>query len=418
VLLVVPASLIGTTFISDIRFRQEWRTPKELTGSFTALLIIGLIALVLGTLWPQLLHRPARRGPWPAITARQQEVLERAAPWLFWGTVFGYVAFAAVGTLRGVSPVGLVRVLLQFNTSNDFLKQSFAPVAGVTTFTQLDIAFVTTTALTLRRTNKRAIRRLAVVLALATLRAVVLSERLAVLEIALPLVLIAALRVTSMPRPRARLAVRLAPAVLVPAVVVFFGVFEYVRSWQFYAPRAGESFVSFALVRFAGYYSTAYNNASIAYSHASFPHRLPFASIEVFWSAPGISQLNLYQRLSGGDAQAAFNAALQHYGNPEFNNYGGLGAPFLDFGPVGGAVYLFALGSIAGLCWTSLRAGRFTPALFYPMIMTSLFELPRYIYLAEGRIFPSLVALAVIAWLARRPRRGRAAQPAPAGVHP
>jgi hypothetical protein len=296
------------------------------------------------------------------------------------------------------------------------VKAAFAPVAGVSSFTQVGIAHVVIGGLLFRRRRDPAWgaedrlvrRRLAVVLALALVRSFLLSERLAVLELAVPLAAILALRLSVAVRPAVRRACQLAPAVLLPLLVAVFALFEYTRSWQFYKTHGGTSFWDFAVVRFAGYYATAYNNSAIAQAHAGYPARLPYSVVQFFWTAPGIAQLDLYRTLTGGDAEAHFAVAIAHYGNPEFNNPGGLGQPFSDLGTVGGLLFFLALGMLCGWCWTRLRAGRPMGMLLYPVFLTGLYEMPRYLYLTEGRVLPPLVVLVLVALRLQRGRPARA----------
>lgn len=401
VLLVIPASLLGAWLISDARYRTEWSTPKVLTGAFTVTLVLGLTALILGTACTQLRGSRVMRGDWPSLSASDRTVLHRAGVWTFRATVAGYSAMGLLGLARGVSPLALLLALGTFETS-DAIKATFSPVAGLTTFTQIGIAHAVIAGLLVRRhavssADRLVRRRLIWVLVLAGLRAFLLSERLAVLELAVPLVAIAGLRLSVHRRKIARHVVRLAPVMLLPFLLTLFGAFEYARSWQFYKSHGGTSFVDFVVVRFAGYYATAYNNAAVAQYHGTFPGRLPYWVMEWFWTAPVVSQLGLYRRLSGGSATDRYGVAISQYGNPEFNNPGGLGVPFVDLGLAGGLFFLFTLGLVAGLCWRSALAGRPLGMLVYPVVLTGLFELPRYLYLSQGRVLPALVALLLIA---------------------
>lgn len=414
VLLVVPASLFGAWLIGDARYRAEWRTPKELTASFTVLMLLGLAAFVVGAGWWQLRGSTVWRGRWPLLSGDDRAVLARAATWTFRGTVFGYLALGLIGMARGVSPLVLVTSVATFST-DDSVKAAFAPIAGVSSFTQLGIAHTIVAGLLLRsrsdpgwgRVDRLVRRRLVIVLLLALVRSFLLSERLAVLELAVPLVAIGALRLSVSARPALRRATRLAPVVLVPLLFTVFAVFEYTRSWQFYRAHGSTSFWDFAAVRFAGYYATAYNNAVIMHEHGTFSGRLPYSVIEFFWTAPGVNQPDLYRMLTGVDGTQTFQTAIQQYGNPEFNNPGGLGVPFVDLGSVGGLVFLAALGVLSGWVWTRLRAGRPIGMLLYPVFVIGLYELPRYLYLTEGRVLPPLVVLIL---LARRLERGRPAE--------
>jgi hypothetical protein len=414
VLLVVPASLLGAWLIGDARYRSEWRTPKELTLEFTVLMALGLVAFVVGAGWWQLRAPVVWRGRWPGLSAGDRAVLHRAGTWTFRATIFGYFALTAIGFSRGVSLSTLLRAALTLTTPDE-LKAQFAPIAGVSSFTQVGIAHVVIAGLLLRRrgpgfgaADRRVRRRLAVLLVLALVRTYLLSERLAVLELAVPLAAIVVLRLSVAAAPAVRRACRVAPAVLLPLLIAVFGAFEYTRSWHFYRTHGGSSFWDFAVVRFAGYYATAYNNAAIAQAHADYPGRLPYSVIESFWTAPGISQLGLYRLLTGREGEENFSYAIAHYGNPEFNNPGGLGQPFLDLGTVGGLLFFVVLGVLSGWCWRRLREGRAVGMLLYPVFLTGLFELPRYLYLPQGRVLPALVVLALVAARLQRGRPTRA----------
>lgn len=72
-------------------------------------------------------------------------------------------------------------------------------------------------------------------------------------------------------------------------------------------------------------------------------------------------------------------------------------APFLDFGTVGGLIYFAVVGVIAGLLYRGFRTGEAFGLLLYPLLFVGLIELPRYLQWAEGRFFPSWLALVAVA---------------------
>lgn len=402
-LMVLPVTLALAFVAPDARYRALWGTPKALTTSATLLLATGILAVVAGSLWPSLLRRREVRQPASLWPGDQQRVVDTALVWLFRGTMFGYLALLLIGVSRGVRPGDLLGALLSADVYTSGLKSSFAPVAGVSTFTQLGPAFVILAMLELRHGPDRQLRRrIGIVVGLGALRGYLLSERLALLEVLLPLVVIAAIRAASHPVPWRRAAARLAPVALVPVVAGVFSLFEYARSWQFYSRTSDLSFPRFVLERFSGYYATAYNNGQLYRDHGDFPGRLPYSSLEAVWTAPGFEQVHAYQRLTGRDPDEWRSAVLAQHGNPEFNNPGGLVAPFFDWGPVGGVLFLLLIGSLLGLAYRSLRLGRPAGLLLYPLLMTGLFELPRYLYWTQGRVLPSLLALGFLAWRLER----------------
>jgi hypothetical protein len=283
-------------------------------------------------------------------------------------------------------------------------------VAGVTTLTQVGVAYaVVGSFLLCTAGDRRALRRLAVVVVLALVRTFFLSERLAVLEVAIPTVTVGALWVAARPGVLGRRLVQLAPVLLVPSVVALFSMFEYSRSWVFYSQRSRGSFVDFAVERLAGYYATAYNNGQLAMTYDDGARRLPYGSVEAFWSAPGISQLRLYERLTGSEQSDTYGAILTRYGNPEFNSPGGLAIPFVDYGVVGGLVFLLVAGLAMGITYRCCCEGRSWAYLLYPVAVIGLFELPRYLYWGQGRVAPAVVCLLLVHWRLSVARRSAGA---------
>ncbi|HEX8495919.1 MAG TPA: O-antigen polymerase [Actinomycetales bacterium] len=413
VLLVVPVTLWLAVSADDAQYRASWRTAKALTDSTAGLFALGAACFVAGGLWPLLLRsRGEPNGRWPSWDAVAIQRLRSASSVVFWMTMVGYLALGAAGVARGARPAQLVAALTGQNAFSSVLREQFAPVTGITTFTQLGIAYVVIAVLLLTLGwDRRLVRRLALVMVLALMRTFFLTERLAILELAIPAVAVVSLAITRAPSPRLdrlRRLVQVAPLVFVPTVIGLFSLFEYSRSWVFYSQRGG-SFASFAIDRLAGYYSTAYNNGQLALTYGDQGVPVPYGSIEALWTAPGAGQLDLYSRLTGIDEPNAFATILVQHGNPEFNSPGGLSIPFLDFGTVGGLVFFFALGSVLSLMYRRCCEGSDWTVLIYPVLVTGLFEMPRYLYFGQGRVAPSLVALLVVHWYVSR--GARAARP-------
>jgi oligosaccharide repeat unit polymerase len=228
------------------------------------------------------------------------------------------------------------------------------------------------------------------------------------LELIVPVLVVLAMRSATTPRGR-RVAAML-PVVFVPFVVIVFGAFEYFRSWVYFRERSNGTFAQFAVERLVGYYATALNNGALQMTYNRFPGRWPYETMAAFWSAPGISNLDLYQKLNGQDHETAYFDILTNYGTPEFNNSSGLAAPFVDFGFIGGLVYLFGTGVILGLLYRGFRESTPLGVLIYPVLFIGVVELPRYLAFSQGRVFPTLVALVAITVLLKRVGAGRGAQ--------
>ncbi len=406
VLLIVPVTVAVAAVLTDADFRAEFGTPKHLTTDTVVLCLLA--ALVLATT-ATLMITPARSGDDSAIDdPRVEGTLRRAARWLFWLTMLGYAAFAVSGVANGVRLSTIVDAVVSQSNYSNTLKTQFATVPGITTLTQVGMAFVIVALHSLRHRRDRALTaQVVVVFALATARAFLLTERLALIELAVPALAVVAVGAGAVGARRGRALrplVRAAPFVALPVVFAVFAAFEYSRSWQYFASRTDRTFGEFALLRFGGYYATAYNNGQVQLDHGTWPGRLPDQSLSALWTAPGIGSIGLYDRLSAlppPDAQQL----LERYANPEFNNPGGLTTPFVDFGTVGGLVFFAVAGLVLGVLYRGLRDGRVTGSLIYPLALTGLADMPRYLYWTQGRVVPSITALVVVALVVHGRRR-------------
>jgi hypothetical protein len=278
----------------------------------------------------------------------------------------------------------------------------------VTTATQLGIAFVVVALVLLTRgPDPRLRRRLWWVLGLGLLRAFFVNERLAVLELLIPAVAIVVIRGVDAARPKSRRLARWAPFAIVPLMIGSFALFEYSRSWAYFADSTQQPYAEFAVDRLAGYYATAYNNGELTLLHDDAPGRLPYHSLEAIWTAPVLEQLGLYEALSGQDHAEVYTNILEQHGNPEFNSPSGLAIPFVDYGTIGGFVFLLGAGILLGWLYRRFCDGKPAGVLLYPVLLTGIFEIPRYLYWTQGRVMPPLLALAFVAWRMHSARRSQ-----------
>lgn len=394
-LVVVPASVALTVAIPDRDYRLFYNTPKVVTDGQALLFLLAAGCLALGSLVPLSLGSRAPSRRWPNLSTRQVDILEQGAGVCFWVTVAGYCAFVAAGFARGVTPSLLVRSLFSQSNFSGTLKTSFGGLPGITSLTQVGIAFVILdSALLSCRFSARARRRLIIIMVLSLLRSFFVQERLALLEVVVPLVVIAATRRHR--RRRRSWGLRLAPALALPALLVVFGIFEYSRSWVYYRLHTSSSYPVFVIHRLAGYYVTSYNNGALQLDFGHPRGWLPFNSISAVWTSPGLAQLHLFDRLTGLNGDTVFANILTQHGNIEFNNPGGLAVPLLDFGAFGGLMFFIVVGIVIGAVYRSYRGGSIMGVLLYPMMFTGLLEIPRYLYWTEGRAVPAYLALLIV----------------------
>lgn len=317
----------------------------------------------------------------------------------------GYLAWAAVAVKNGIS----AQLILDGFTGKDgavyILREHYlTTVPGVTTMTQFGIAcIVLAVPLGFAQGWKRVRWQVAAVLACALCRAVLNSERLALIELALPF-LISYLLLRPAPGKLWRAAVNLAPALGGGVLFLVFSAFEYSRSWLGYYAAHESSFWRFAALRLVGYYSTALNNGALMVASLTAPLNAPYFTFSFAWKFPIVKDLVTAIFPAVSLSEAGYIDLLGSSANPEFNNPSGFFLPVVDFGVAGGVLYWALCGLIAGYLYREF-VNRSPAGLFlFPAIFTSLVEASRVLYWSDGRFFPPMFLLIIsVLFLFREP---------------
>ncbi|WP_232547775.1 O-antigen polymerase [Propioniciclava soli] len=397
-LLGLPGLTLALSIMfSDQDYRRLWGTPRVLEPSLVALMATGLLACIAGVLVAQVRAAGTVRAP---AGGDVTTLLHRGA------VVF--LVLALLGNVFLLASAAASGMLTLEALTGQRGGEKVPTVPGVTTLTQFGIANVVVATYLLRTASLRTSRRrvllggIVALIVLSLVRAALNAERLATLEVVIPALVVLCL--TSRPRSRERRVLSLAPLALVPGVFGIFALFEFGRSWQYYSTVRDVDFGTFIVERFAAYYVTAYNNSAIYLAHGPHPP-VPYSLLEFVWQLPGVSQVGLYPLLTGVDPESeAYRLLLVHHGNPEFNNPGGVGLPFLDLGPVGGVLFFLVAGLVIGRLHARATSGM-TATLSYPLLVLTIVELPRYLWICQGRAFPAAAGLLVLGLLADRVRR-------------
>lgn len=406
-LVIGAGALIPAAIIDDETFRTLWRTPKSIDVHTIAMFASGVLAFAFGALISIALYRePRDRGiAWPALPGKTLTILHKSSITLTTLTVLGYVGFAVVIARSGIGPTEL------FSGSPE-VKDSIGTIPGVTTLTQFGMAAVVVSSiLIVKKYSHAELCRLLAVVAFGVLRAFINSERLAILELVVPIVVVFAASLASKPGKSRRYA-QIIPFVFPALVVAIFAASEYFRSWTFYRLQGTYSFGEFVLYRIAGYYATAANNGYLNFTHLRWHDRVPFDTISGLWQAPGVEKLGLYEMLGGrippiaqGDDASPYTTVLSLFGNPEFNSESGYASAFVDYGLVGGLIFFFIVGLLIGSFYKSFCSGSIYGLLNYPVAFIGVLELPRYVYWTYGRVIYTWLAIAIIIYLVSASRR-------------
>jgi oligosaccharide repeat unit polymerase len=410
---------LGAWLIPDWMYRAYWHTPKFF---YTHQLWITLAFIAAFSGGAAIASSPRWQNSSPADDSWMDNI-----PWRFVGRMFnacfylslvGYVAWAGAAISRGADWVLALGVLEGDKGASYVMKEVYlGTISGVTTLTQLAIsAMVLGVLIGVAQGWKKVWAKFAILFALAVVRALMNSERLAVLELLIPaVVLFIRLRLMDRVRLRDRIwpLLRMAPILGYSSLIVIFGVSEYFRSWINFYAGGDFSFWQFVSLRLLGYYVTALNNGALLIQRIE-PTGAPFFTMHFLWRFPGVSSLMdaLYPNFAlASVAIDPYMAYLKVEANPEFNNGGGLLEPVMDFGFAGALVYWLLAGLLAGLLYRWFQEKRVAGLLLYPATIVGVIELSRVIYWAEGRvIIPQAALLMVVlssAYFARQYRAPR-----------
>jgi hypothetical protein len=329
--------------------------------------------------------------------------LLRATNWLAALFGIGYAVWAWSASRHGFT-LGLALETLRGHAGANYASRAdLATVPGLSTLTEVGPVLVAALVL-LWRCGVRRYAVLGVVLVLSAVRVVLNSERLSMIEIALPALLMVLMtrdRREGVAKRRRPLPVAgyLGAPVL---VVLLFAFTERTRTWNSHYSRLYPgNLLQFSIDRIWAYYATAANNGAIYRDYRAPALHFPDLTLEAVTHAPGVSELLTVAGWSVGGTQP-WRETLAFYANPEFNNpstflpvIGEIGTPL--------ALCLFASwGLLMGVLYRHARQGSVGAVVAVSGFSLALLELARYPYLSSGRFLPAAMA-AVVVWRATRP---------------
>jgi hypothetical protein len=281
------------------------------------------------------------------------------------------------------------------------IKQTYmTTLSGITTLTQFGMAAaVLGTVLGTMTGWRRVAMPLTALGLLAAVRAVLNSERLAVIELLVPAVLVW-LAAHAFRSEVSRRLVNVLPVFGLCLLFAFFTASEYNRSWKSYYSQHKDSLVEFAGARLAGYYVTALNNGAAMEELAPGGFGTPFHTLNFAWRLPMLKEVTrLIFHTPPLDTQDKFERFVGGSINIEFNNPGGVFLPVVDFGVPGGLAYWFLAGLACGWLYQHYQARTGIGICLYPIAGLAMIESARVLYWAEGRSTPAIAMLIVAAWL-------------------
>ncbi|QOV98104.1 oligosaccharide repeat unit polymerase [Rhodococcus pyridinivorans] len=390
------ALLVGTAFFVSSESYVLWRVPKYVDNDYALLAAISGVAFLIGLALIQIRRMPTRQLE-IYVGSNIIRVAQKSARVTFWIAILGYI-FWVVAALRQGAGIQQVQAVLNFQEGSvGDLKRVSVPVGGLTTLTQLAAISVTLRFFLIRVGIRDRVWELYVLLALSVMRAFFYGERLALIEVAVPIVILLVVVSQAQRKAAGGTFVRaVLPVLAVPALWSVFAIFEYSRSWLAYRLTTDKTFFEYITDRLLGYYITSINNSSLYHQKLVGLTHDPLFSFPAVWDSPVVGQLLGPAVVSGTGVRSWWSATLASRGNPEFNNAGTFLVVDADIGTFGSVVYWMVLGILIGLAYYKMRTGRLAGLLAYATVFLGLLELLRIIYWVQGRFVPTLIGIVIV----------------------
>lgn len=276
------------------------------------------------------------------------------------------------------------------------LKHEFKTIPGVTTWTQVSLVLGAIRGMRWSGLLPGKIKLISlfhlVFFGTLFVRALLWSERLALIEGGVPFFIGALPRITAAAGPLGRNLLRLLPLLLPAAALVLFISFEFLRSWQSYS-AVHASLFEFGWRRLFTYYFEAMNTGSAILEVGGFYNGivgpLSFKAHDDIYNGLYLGTLDL------------------EYNNPGGIHYVASRTGNLLFGP-----FLAMIGIWSGLTWRAYTEGRLF-SLFFPITFLGLMEILRIPYwFGLNRVLPTTVVIVLLLiWAATLKRRVRVRNP-------
>lgn len=396
-LFVLGIVILGAYFIPAQSYSSYYRVTKFIDGVNIWYCVWPALCFVIGSVVASV----ATKGMAPSrvfeeTITRRDGFMRFSIVALFALTMFGYAIWYALIVKNGFTPTLFLNVLKGEPGAIYRITENFEKMTGVTSFTNFSIPFTMLAVYYQCLRKQRTFLPMLLIVGLLTLmRSIFFSERLAILEILVPALII--YLTVRLKHGRKLPLVNAYPIIALVFLVGFFGVSEYFRSWVSYYVHVYPSFWEFMVTRFFGYYVTALNTGILYIEQLGFQSiPFPYFTLEWLWKFPGLS-LEGYPGIYGIRAEEGMRNALETLGNPEFNNPSGLLLPYHDYGFAGALVFWLFVGFFSGLLYTYFQKGHTFGMIIYPIWMVGILEIPRYFYFSSGRFFPCWIVLAVFA---------------------
>ncbi|MFC8190584.1 O-antigen polymerase [Cellulomonas sp. NPDC057328] len=385
----------------------EWGVRPAFLTEHLGIAVVGVLAMCVGIL--VLTLRTVGATSTRVILSDTAVRRLRALQITFFSLVVAaYVLWVLVAVRTGASAALVLDVLAGERGAVSNLKDVSAPVAGVTTLTQLAPVVAGISVVLSKAGRQSRAWVLPVVVALSLGRALLYGERLALIEVVIPVLLLHALFAGAGSRVK-RLTARALPLLAVPALWATFAVFEYTRSWAARNDGSHGTFTQYVTSRLIGYYATSINNSALYYNVAHDRPHIAYYPVQGLWEAPIVGDVvrRVFGEPSIGGVPVGewWAGEVAQQGSVEFVNTGTVLVVAADLGYVGMVLYFLAIGLAVGALYAAAARGRVAGLIGYAVVFVGLLEMSRILYLGQGRFLVTAVGVAVTAIVLHRPER-------------
>ncbi|WP_123041926.1 hypothetical protein [Cohnella candidum] len=298
---------------------------------------------------------------------------------------------------QGIGP--LVDMLIVRQDFLAFKQQvvNVTSISGVTTLTQLGmIASSLYAVCVFGLKRKSSFGMWALILFPGVLRGLFFSERVAFLELVVPILVAAVLF--------GRIKVTITKIALAGlAVILFFSAAESVRSYQYYSKTgfSQEGAYAYGIGRFFDYISSSVNHSmampDLSERTVGFPALMFNGWINLATNVLPASSLRQFLHMDE-TTQAYANVKSSPYSAADYTNMGFFGEIFADSGYLY-VLYALVYGWFIAMAYKGIRRYEVGWMAIYPAVFFSLLESYRITYLFDTRMFYPLLYIALRYWL-------------------
>ena len=398
--LITVCFLLPATTYSDI-----WETPKYFLTKEYLLCIATVACLIMGAALSAVLPckglsntvRQIKHGDYTAALYRCYVVVTAVC-------LAAYSIWIVLMLASGIHVADFADMLKGKEGGMGEVREHSNYVAGVTSPIQMGVCVVMLYVVLFNRVRGKLFHFSAwLVIFLTLFRSFFRTERLALMEIAVPSLLVL-LRLHWRQIPRIWLYIFPAIAMFVPYAL--FLMTERFRWWANVASVQSMNYFQFCFYHLLGYYATALNNGSAMWQ-MNLTAGAPTTVLDWFYNMPGIKPyiLDHYPGITLSDDD--YSLFLKHYLNERFTNPSGIFPVYLDIGLLGGLIFWFFIGFIAMSLYRRFAAGEVIGFFIFPLFMLGLAELPRITYWPSTRAFSIWCFLWVIILAVSRAKNSR-----------